>query len=207
MKKQLRWSIATAAVILLCIFSYLYADIPAALWFHTLQHTIFYDLFKRITLFGDSLWYLVPGLLLFLVFRKKNPFRAFAGLFLFSAVAVSGISADIIKYFTGRARPKLYFSDQLYGFYFFHHEAAWISFPSGHSATAFSAALVFATLYPRWRLLFLLAAFLIAFSRIFLTKHYLSDAIAGSFLGVISTVLLYNLYFKSKFNALKTVEN
>ena len=133
------------------------------------------------------------------VFRKSNPQSAASGILLFSAVAVSGLSADIIKYLAGRARPKLYFSEQIYRFDFLHTEHAWTSFPSGHSATAFSVAMTLAILYPRLRPLFFIAGFLVAFSRLFLTQHYISDVIAGSFLGIASTLFLHNLYFKPKF--------
>ena len=158
-------------------------------------------MFNKITLLGDSLGYLVTGLLLFVVFYNRKPLLAYSGLFLFSTVAVSGLSADLVKYITGRARPKLYFSQHFYGFDFFHWEYAWTSFPSGHSATAMSVAMLLATLYPRWRLAALFGGILIAFSRIFLSQHYISDVIAGSYLGIVSSVLLYNLYFKSKFDA------
>ena len=53
-------------------------------------------------------------------------------------------------------------------------------------------------LYPRWRFAAFFAALLIAFSRIFLSQHYISDVIAGSFLGIVSSVLLYNHFFKLK---------
>ena len=86
------------------------------------------------------------------------------------------------------------------GFNSFHYEYQWISFPSGHAATAFSAAIVLTILYPKGRFFFLFAGTLIAFSRIFLTHHYISDVIAGSFLGITSSILLYNLYFKRKFD-------
>jgi membrane-associated phospholipid phosphatase len=201
MNKPLQWSVTLATVILLCVFSYTFADIQVALWFHTFENTLSYDVFNKITLFGDSLGYLVGGLLLFVIFRTCKPFVAYSGLFLFSTVTASGLSADLVKYIAGRARPKLYFSQHLYGFNFIHWEYAWTSFPSGHSATAMSVAILLATLYPRWRFAALFGGILIAFSRLFLAQHYISDVIAGSYLGIVSTVLLYNLYFKSKFDA------
>jgi membrane-associated phospholipid phosphatase len=203
MNKPLQWSIISTTVIVLCILSFIFADIQTALWFHAFEYTLSYQVFSTITLFGDSLGYLVGGLLLLVVFRNRKPFMAYSGLFLFSTVAVSGLSADLIKYIAGRARPKLYFSDHLYGFDFFHWQYAWSSFPSGHSATALSVAMLLAILYPRWRFAALFGGILIAFSRIFLAQHYISDVIAGSYLGIVSTALLYNLYFKSKFEALE----
>ena len=198
MNRALKWSIAVVAVILLCVLSYIFTDIQAALWFHTLNNRWANDVFNIITDFGESQWYLIAGMLLFVAFRKKNFYRAYSGLFLSLSVAVSGVSADMIKYIAGRARPTLYFSEHLYGFNSFHYEYEWISFPSGHAATAFSVAIVLTTLYPRWRVLFLISAALIAFSRILLTQHYISDVIAGSFLGIASSILLYNMYFKTK---------
>ena len=186
----------------LCILSYFFADIQTTLWFHSLGKTWAYELFKKITHFGDSLYYLIGGLFLFVVFWNKKAHQAshlaYSGLFLFSTVAASGLTADLIKYIAGRARPKLYFSDHLFGFDFFHWEYAWTSFPSGHSATAFSVGMLLSSLYPRWRFFWFFGAVIVAFSRIFLSQHYISDVIAGSFLGIVSTLLLYNYFFKYK---------
>lgn len=204
MNNYLRWSLSFSLVLLLCTMTYMFADIQAALWFNAQKESLAWKVFSFITLFGESQWYLIPGILLFIVLRKNKPLIAFKGLYLFTAVAVSGIAADIIKFIAGRARPKLWFSDQLYLFDFFHTEAEWTSFPSGHSATAFSAAIVLAIYYPRWRIAFFCTAALIACSRIVLTKHYISDVIAGSFLGIASTVLIYNQYFKARLNAVES---
>ena len=197
MNRAYTWAMSVTAVIMLCILSYIFMDIPVALWFHTLNNRLAHDVFNVITDFGESQWYLIAGMLLFAAFRKSNPGRAYSGLFLSLSVAVSGVGADIIKYLAGRARPTIYFSEHLYGLNCFHYEYEWTSFPSGHSATAFSAAIVLTTLYPRWRFLFFFSGALIAFSRILLTQHYVSDVIAGSLLGIVSSILLYNLYFKT----------
>ena len=197
MDRALQWSITSATITCLCILSYAFVDIQTALWFHSLGKSRAYELFEKITLFGDSLYYLTGGLLLFVVLRKKTSSTAYLGLFLFSSVAASGLTADLIKYIAGRARPKLYFSDHIFGFDFFHWQYAWTSFPSGHSATAFSVATLISMLYPRWRFAAFFAAVLIAFIRISLSQHYISDVIAGSFLGIVSTILLYNHFFKS----------
>jgi len=64
------------------------------------------------------------------------------------------------------------------------------SFPSGHAASAFGLALVLAR---RWRrasaALWLLAA-LVAFSRIYLNRHFLSDVVSGVALGLLVTWLV-----------------
>jgi len=201
MDRVLQWSITLTAIACLCVFSYAFADIRTALWFNSLEKNWLYELFKKITLFGDSLCYLLGGMLLFVIFRNKKAYTAYSGLFLFSSVAASGLTVDLIKYIAGRARPKLYFSEQLFGFDLFRWEQAWTSFPSGHSATALSVAMFFALLFPRLRFAALFAGTMVAFSRVYLSQHYISDVIAGSFMGIVSTLLLYNHFFKLKLDA------
>ena len=118
MSRTLQQGMALITITCLCILSYAFVDIQTALWFHSLGKNRVYELFEKITLFGDSLSYLVGGLLLFVVFRKKKSSIAYSGLFLFSSVAASGLTADLIKYIGGRARPTLYFSDHLFGLMF-----------------------------------------------------------------------------------------
>jgi undecaprenyl-diphosphatase len=58
------------------------------------------------------------------------------------------------------------------------------SFPSGHTMTAFSIALVLSYYYPSLEATFFFLALSIAFSRIVLGMHFLSDVLAGMVLGV-----------------------
>jgi len=58
------------------------------------------------------------------------------------------------------------------------------SFPSGHTMTAFSIALVLSYYYPSLEGTLLFLALSIGFSRIVLGMHFLSDVLAGIVLGV-----------------------
>jgi undecaprenyl-diphosphatase len=58
------------------------------------------------------------------------------------------------------------------------------SFPSGHTMTAFSIALVVSYFYPSLEGMLFFAALSIALSRIVLGMHYLSDVLAGMVIGV-----------------------
>ena len=58
------------------------------------------------------------------------------------------------------------------------------SFPSGHSITAFAVAISVGMFYPELQVSLLMAALLIAGSRIVLGMHFLSDVLVGSTIGI-----------------------
>jgi membrane-associated phospholipid phosphatase len=186
-----------SAAMLFCVVSFFLFDKTLAIYLDQFNHGFWRNFWKTITRAGQSEWYLVAGLILFAGFRKRYRQLSRAGLFLFSTVALSGLVADILKFILGRARPKLLLQQGIYGFEPFqgHFEHAWTSFPSGHSATALSVALTLSLLQPRFRLAFMAGAILVVASRVILCQHYLSDVIAGSMLGFITVVLLYQRFF------------
>jgi undecaprenyl-diphosphatase len=74
------------------------------------------------------------------------------------------------------------------------------SFPSEHSTLAFSGAFVLSHFHPNYRPWFYLLATLIAFSRIYLGKHFPSDvlggAIIGTLIGYLSVFLVKRFFCK-----------
>jgi membrane-associated phospholipid phosphatase len=64
------------------------------------------------------------------------------------------------------------------------------SFPSGHAATSFAAALAIGALVPEARAALVAAAVLMALTRPYLGLHYPSDALAGAALGSVLAKLL-----------------
>ncbi len=83
------------------------------------------------------------------------------------------------------------------------------SFPSGHTSTAFTLALLLALILHRpWAAIFFpLVAFFVGYSRIYLAQHFVTDVLAGMIVGIISSYLsiLVYLYFKKK-KTLKRLE-
>jgi undecaprenyl-diphosphatase len=57
------------------------------------------------------------------------------------------------------------------------------SFPSGHAATSFAAAVLLSFVAPRLAPAFLLLAVAIGFSRVYVGVHYPLDVLAGALLG------------------------
>ena len=59
------------------------------------------------------------------------------------------------------------------------------SFPSGHSAAAFSGAWILSTLWPKRAPLFFALAASVGFSRIYVGAHYPGDVISGATIGAV----------------------
>lgn len=74
-----------------------------------------------------------------------------------------------------------------------------LSFPSGHTAAAFALMFAISILCKHnWqRVLCLAIAVLTGFSRIYLSQHFLEDVLAGSVVGILSTLLVYFITIKA----------
>ena len=103
--------------------------------------------------------------------------------YVFAAVAVSGIVDQILKHAIGRARPVLLPLDGPFHFEPLSIANALASFPSGHTTSAFAAAVALASMRPDWRGRLLGAALLIGASRVLVGAHYPSDVVGGAALG------------------------
>jgi membrane-associated phospholipid phosphatase len=191
MRRRLQPIIISVPVVAgVCVFSYYCVDIPVAYYFKSLGRNT-RNFFNIITYLGDSKWYLIGSAILFLHCRYilKNVRCSRKPLFVFLAIALSGMSADLIKYTLGRYRPKLLFQDGLYGFDFFHVDHGMTSFPSGHANTMAALALALYYLFPRYGLLYLCVAVLVSASRVVIGAHFLSDVVVGAYLGIVMTLL------------------
>jgi len=150
--------------------------------------------FKYLTNLGDG----VVIAILFIVLLFVRYRYAFA--FLAGSLVTSGV-VNILKkvVFTDIYRPSKYF--ELYESYQLHFVDgvklhALQSFPSGHSATSFNLFLMLAILVDNniLKTLFFILAALVAYSRVYLSQHFLIDISAGSFIGVIFILLFYQWF-------------
>ena len=109
-----------------------------------------------------------------------------------STYAITSISAQIIKHIAKTPRPKLYFGGHLNNIHFVKGQYIdmFDSFPSGHTVTAFSTALLITYLCKNknWGVLLLIVAALVGYSRMYLSEHFFEDVTAGSALGVFLTI-------------------
>ena len=70
------------------------------------------------------------------------------------------------------------------------------SFPSGHTTSVFALAILLAlnTRDKRISLIYLITAIITGYSRIYLGQHFLTDVLMGSFLGVMTAILVHWIF-------------
>ena len=95
----------------------------------------------------------------------------------------------LFKNLIGRVRPEYFFSQTIRVL----GPSYTYSFPSGHAAVAFACTFILSRNRKKWTPLFILLAVLIAFSRIYLGKHYPVDVLVGAITGFIIGALSFRI--------------
>ena len=192
-------ALSGAAMALLCAASMIWLDRPVALALKDLVRDDAETFFKAVTNLGRAELYMVPAGLIWLAarLRKVDWFRAQAA-YVFLTMASSGLVELAVKFMVGRNRPKLWFDQGLFSFQPFSHGWAVNSFPSGHSQAGWAAMIALGVAFPRWRWPLVAVAVLVALSRVMLTVHWLSDAMAGAWLGFAAAMMWRRLLEPAK---------
>ena len=116
-------------------------------------------------------------------------------LALLASFIVGSVVLHVIKIFLGRRRPRDDFEHGLYGFRYFTWQLQYDSFPSGHSMTIFSVAVVLSAAFPLLTVLWLVLALGLSLTRAMLTAHFLADVMVGAAIGIIATRQTFLLLF------------
>lgn len=181
------WCLAflVAAIVLIGSF---YLDRAGQSWMREHQAGGVRKFLELVSWLGDWPGHVALGaILLAIAYWRGNQkwIRIFAAMIL--ACALAGIATRVVKISAGRPRPNV------------QSEATWSgprldprfnSFPSGHTAasTAFFATLAFVS----WRvgLPLLTVPLLIAFSRMYVGAHHLSDVVCAAMIGVVAAYVV-----------------
>lgn len=124
-------------------------------------------------------------------------------LMLLATYTFSGLFVQLLKkaVFSDILRPVGFFgpSHQLHlveGVTNFMHQ----SFPSGHSTTAFAFFFGLSLLSDRWtvKLTCFVCAALVAFSRVYLSQHFLQDITAGAWIGTLFAWVGYVVFVNGR---------
>ncbi len=187
MSKVAIW--AVAGMLLSIPILALWVDIPVAQFVHDNATSTTIVAGSWLEEIGKSHWVLIGLLLVFAVTIRTRKNVARSSAVLFSAIALSGIAANIVKILVCRSRPPLYFSDHIYtaNYLAFQVEYLWNSFPSGHATTGLAIALAGHYIQPRLRVFYWIIGLAIAFGRIVYNVHYVSDVVGGMALAIAAT--------------------
>lgn len=190
---------------ILIIIAYFFWDRPVALFFHQLVLSSHMDLLVHAINDLGLGWIYVFGLpvaAFISLTRFKKPHMTTIFVFLWACVLFSGIICDILKMVLGRARPELFFSQDLYGFFWFQFnmDSYYWSFPSGHTTVITAIMAGLSAIKPRYTFFFMAIALIICSMRIVLTQHYISDVMAAIYLAIFSVNKLHAFYQKKRYN-------
>jgi membrane-associated phospholipid phosphatase len=159
-----------------------FADAPITAWAERVQSLSVQDTIRIANRFGGGMnppmvvvFFLVAG-----VVYRRSRWIAY-GVAMAFAGAAAGVSVQIVKYTAGRTRPELWLGP------FHHTRAAATSFPSGHTVGAFAlgGVLMLASPSRTMRSIAFLLALSVAVSRVMAFRHWTSDVLASSAIGMI----------------------
>ena len=150
--------------------------------------------FKHFTRLGHGSFFIFIILIMSLFSYRHTATLILIGVFI---LATSFLLKHVI--FSEAQRPIAYFSYETFVHLIpnYYYEAKY-SFPSGHTMVAFGLMSFFASLSSKkiLHIIFFLTAFSIAFSRMYLLKHFYADVYVGFILGFLITQT--SLYFSQK---------
>lgn len=157
------------------------------------SHLPWLDTFMRYyTKMGEWVPYVVVLGLLF--------YKAGWSLFLLTDLAIGGLIVQQLKYLFSTPRPLRYFADNYPDVTLPLVDGVkmgeWYSMPSGHTVSLFALFLTLSIIVCQhksdygWQLLFFLLAILGAYSRIYLSMHFVEDLFGGALFATIFTFIL-----------------
>jgi membrane-associated phospholipid phosphatase len=161
------------------------------------------ETFNEITDFGKSNWFLIPigGCIVLAAILATPGVGRVTNLvltslivrlsYLFIAIALPGLAINILKRLIGRLRPS---AQGPFVYVPWSWDAAHNGMPSGHATTAVAAAIAIGALWPKTRAVMWTYAVLILASRVIIQAHFVSDVIAGAFLGGFIAILVRNWF-------------
>jgi membrane-associated phospholipid phosphatase len=149
--------------------------------------------FKYITHLGDGAMFGV--LVLIFAFLKRR---------MIWVVLVSGVLTLLITYlfkkilFHGSYRPAMHMGADTLHWVEGVKVALWGTFPSGHTITIFAIATVLCLYFRKSQLQYtwIAIALLVAYSRVYLSLHFLNDVFVGSIFGILIGLVSMALFAK-----------
>lgn len=198
---------ATALAALLATPLILFVDQPAAIAIRAYADTAFVAFFRVATHAGHSaIWYGLAAISFVGALSAARQTadqierwtwrrRARSFLYMVMSMAVSGTLVNAFKLGFGRYRPRFLFDDGIAGFAPFALTLDDCAFPSGHTQSIVAAMTALGFIFPRSLPFLLIIAVVVACSRFLTTVHFISDVVAGAYIGLAVAVAM-KCYFE-----------
>jgi membrane-associated phospholipid phosphatase len=203
LRRPAKWAIALVLTALAVAISYEWLDRPIAYFMHAHFHNE--PLFTRLTFIPE--FFAPLAVLAFIVLGLRalleKPLTRLESVVLLCALSLVVASAikNQLKLVFGRTWPETWVRDNpslirdgVYGFYPFHGGGGYESFPSGHTTAAVAVMSVLWICYPKFRVLYGLIVAAVVIGLIGSNFHFLSDCIAGAFIGASTGWILVMLW-------------
>lgn len=148
-------------------------------------------LMPKITVLGNSgiIWIITALVLLATKKYRRGGLALAVGL-----IAMLVIGNLTLKPLIARTRP----FELVEGIELLISAPSGFSFPSGHTMSSVVAASILTMIDKRFGYAAIPLAALIAFSRLYLYVHFLTDVLGGIFIGAIISIVVYYIFFNKK---------
>ena len=188
--KQIKFIAPTVLVLIVAFFFFL--DKPLAYFFHS-QLSFLKDPLLLITRLSNPLFSLLVFPVLFFCSRfilktEKNSRKFW---FLSLSLPISVLCSETLQVVVGRSNPYWLFLHGEMIFRFFEWNPSFHSFPSSISCTIGTLATSFACLNPKFSLPLLIGGLILGLSPALLTFCFVSDALAGVWIGMTLSVFVF----------------
>ncbi len=134
-------------------------------------------------------WFWAAIILLFLFIRYDK------ALIFTASLTLSTLISSSTKFYFNTLRPLGFFKDLKANWHFVDgvYINLHLSFPSGHTTTAFAifSLLAIFSKNKNWGFIYVLLAWITGYSRCYLFQHFPEDVLAGAVIGVFSSVVVY----------------
>ena len=200
-------AVSSLLALMIIIFLFLYGRTGAFIIINSsYNHPLDY-FFKYVTFLGDGLIY-IPIVIYCVLFNRQFLVPVVA------AIIICTILTHFLKrvVFPNELRP---FSLEMQRVIIHKVEGVQLhrlhSFPSGHTSTAFTMALLLASVMKNkcWAFILPLTAFFVGYSRVYLAQHFPADVLAGIIIGIVSaylSLLIYAAWKKKYVTQLRQVQ-
>ena len=199
-----QWLYALALTALAIVISFYWVDRSIALFVHSQLPHGTPKVAEPLTHIPDPLILIaaITFVVLGLVGLKGRSLSKIQAVILICSVSliVAETIKSELKFVFGRTWPETWYqnnpsfiSDGVYGFNWFHGGQAYASFPSGHMTAICAVVSVFWIYYPQLRSIYSVVALGVLIALVGADFHFLSDCIAGSFLGGSVGLMASNL--------------